>query len=571
MQMQKNWIVKNSVEDEKVQSLVTDLSIDEVLAKLLVQRGISSFEDAKKWFRPSLENLHNPFLMKDMDKATERLIRAIKNEEKILIYGDYDVDGTTAVSLFYLFLQKYSKKLDYYIPDRYKEGYGVSKIGIDFAIDHSFTLLITLDCGIKANTNIAYAQANGVDVIVCDHHNQGDVLPNAYAVLNPKRHDCSYPFKDLSGCGVGFKLLQAFCQNQDISLDELYAYLDIVAVSIASDIVKIVGENRIMTYYGIKQIIEKPSLGIDAIKRISQIEGNSLSVSDIVFKIGPRINAAGRIGSGRLAVELLTCQDSSLVMEIVKEVNDNNEFRKDLDKSMTVEALAMIAGEPNQELKTTNVVFSPEWHKGVVGIVASRITEVYYRPTIVLTEANGKVTGSARSVDGFDLYAALEKCADLLENFGGHMYAAGLTMKKEQFHFFKIRFEEVVSSSIKPEMLIPKIKIDSTLNIDAITPKFYRILKQFEPFGPGNMTPVFVTSGIVGNQTIRTIGNDGSHLKMMVKSSDSSVMFDAIGFGFGNTAETLKQSTFDICYTVEENEFRGDVKLQLRIRDVRLS
>jgi len=568
--MQKNWILKETVEEHAIQQLTKDLSIDSVLAKLLVQRGILTFEDAKKWFRPSLDDLLNPFLMKDMNKAVERLVRAINNNEKILIYGDYDVDGTTSVSLFYLFLQKYSTKLDYYIPDRYKEGYGVSTTGIDFAIKHSFTLLITLDCGIKANSQIAYAQSNDVDVIVCDHHNQGEKLPKAIAVLNPKRNDCTYPFKDLSGCGVGFKLLQAFCQTKNISTDELFQYLDIVAVSIASDIVKIVGENRILVHYGIKKILENPSLGIDAIKRIAQINSSSLSVSDIVFKIGPRINAAGRIGSGRLAVELLTCQDPSLVMEIVKEVNDNNEFRKDLDKSMTSEALLMIANEPNQETKTTNVVFSPEWHKGVVGIVASRIIENYYRPTIVLTEANGKITGSARSVDGFDLYAALEKCSDILENFGGHKYAAGLTLKKENFEAFKERFEQVVSSTILPEMLIPKVKIDSVLTVDSITPKFYRILKQFEPFGPGNMTPVFTTMGIVGNQTIRTIGGDGAHLKMMVKSNDSSIMFDAIGFGFGSDAETLKQSKFDICYTIEENEFRGEVNLQLRIRDVRI-
>jgi len=567
--MQKKWVIKESGDNALICQLMEALSIDEILAKLLVQRGITTFDEAKDWFRPSFTQLHNPFLMQDMDKAVERLIRAINQNEKILIYGDYDVDGTTAVSLFWLFLSKYSNKLDYYIPDRYKEGYGVSKIGIDFAIEHSFPLIITLDCGIKALSQISYASSNGIDVIVCDHHNQGEELPNAYAILNPKRNDCLYPFKDLSGCGVGFKFLQAYCEKQNISIEALHQFVDIVAVSIASDIVKIVGENRVLVYYGIKKILENPSLGIDAIKRIAQIDGNSLTVSDIVFKIGPRINAAGRIGSGRLAVELLTCQDASLVMEIVKEVDANNEFRKDLDKSMTAEALLQIANETNQESKTTNVVFSSEWHKGVVGIVASRITEVYYRPTIVLTESNGKITGSARSVDGFDLYSALEKCADLLENFGGHKYAAGLTMKKENFESFKIRFEDVVRSTIHADMLIPKIKIDTELSIETISPKFYRILKQFEPYGPGNMTPVFVTNEIQGDDSIRQIGTDGSHLKLFVKSKVSKNVFDAIGFGFGGNAVELKKSKFDICYTIEENEFRGETKLQLRIRDIR--
>ena len=567
--MQKDWIIKDSVDEGCIQQLVNDLSIDAVLAKLLVQRGLTTFDDAKAWFRPSLDNLHDPFLMQDMQKAVNRLVIALEKNEKILIYGDYDVDGTTAVSLLWMFLSKYSKKLDYYIPDRYTEGYGLSIAGVNFAIENGFSLIITLDCGIKANTQIAFAQSKGVDVLVCDHHNQGKELPPAYAILNPKRNDCKYPFKELSGCGVGFKLLQAFCITQNIPQNELFQYLDIVAVSIASDIVQLLGENRILVAYGIKQIVENPSLGIDALKRISQLDGNSLSVSDIVFKIGPRINAAGRIGSGRLAVELLTCKDSSLVMEIVEEINSNNEFRKDLDKAMTSEALLMIASDPNQEQKKTNVVYSSEWHKGVVGIVASRITEVYYRPTIVLTNANGKITGSARSVEGFDLYAALEQCADLLENFGGHMYAAGLSMKEENYEAFKARFEQVVGLTIQPEMLIPKIRIDSELLIDTISAKFYRILRQFEPFGPGNMTPIFMTKNIQGNDTIRPIGNDGGHLKMLVKSTNANVVYEAIGFGFGKETETLKKSTFDICYTIDENEFRGEKKIQLRIRDIR--
>jgi single-stranded-DNA-specific exonuclease len=567
--MQKNWILKSKGDPFLIQQLMTDLNINSVLASLLVQRGVSTFKEAKDWFRPSLDNLLDPFLMKDMDKAVERLIKAIDSEEKILIYGDYDVDGTTAVSLLRLFLNNYSKNLDYYIPDRYKEGYGVSKAGIDFAIEHSFSLIITLDCGIKANNNISYAQLHAIDVIVCDHHNQGDELPDAFAILNPKRIDCGYPFKDLSGCGVGFKFMQAFCIKKNIPAIALFEHLDIVAISIASDIVKITGENRILVYFGIQQILKKPSLGIDAIKRIAQIDGSSLSVSDIVFKIGPRINAAGRIGSGRLAVELMTCKDESLVMTIVGEVNSNNEFRKDLDKSITAEALQMIETDLNRANKKTNVVYSPQWHKGVVGIVASRITEVYYRPTIVLTHANGMITGSARSVDGYDLYSALEQCSDLLDHFGGHMFAAGLSLEEENLDAFKCRFEEVVSATIKPEMLIPKIKIDAELSLSLITPKFYRILKQFEPFGPGNMTPLFLTQQIDGNDTIRSIGSDGSHLKMKVKTKDTKNGLDAIGFGFGKDAELLKKSQFDICYSVEENEFRGETTLQLRIRDIR--
>ena len=567
--MLKKWIINSEINESLETELVNLLNIDKILARLLIQRGISDFESAKRWFRPDLANLHDPFLMKDMDKAVERLTDAISTGEKILIYGDYDVDGTTAVSLLILFLKKYSKYIDYYIPDRYKEGYGISKQGIDFAKQYGFTLIIALDCGIKANDEIGYAQSSGIDVIVCDHHNEGLTLPQAFAVLNPKRIDCIYPCKDLSGCGVGFKLLQGFCVKNKIDLAELFEYIDLVAVSIASDIVKIVDENRILTYFGLRKINSNPVLGISAIKQIAQMH-NDIDISDIVFKIGPRINAAGRIQSGRLAVELLTCSDSDLVKQVVYEIDKNNNHRKDLDKATTSEALMMLSIEPEHDKKNTNTVFSPSWHKGVVGIVASRITEVYYRPTIVLTESEGIITGSARSIDGFDLYSALEKCSCLLEHFGGHMYAAGLTMKKENYEIFKSTFESVVSSMIDPEMLIPKLKIDAELPLGSINPKFYRILKQFEPFGPGNMTPVFLAKNIQPIQSVRTIGTDNSHLKITFQHNGDMGVLDSVGFGLGKYVDNIKTEPFDVCYSIDENEFRGEKNIQLKIRDIKL-
>ena len=563
----RTWLFKPEGNPADVQRLATELNIDPSLANLLVQRGVNSFEDERRWFRPSLDDLLDPFLMKDMDKAINRLQQAIKNGEKILVYGDYDVDGTTAVSLIILFLKPRHNNVAFYIPDRYSEGYGVSLKGIQYASDNGFSLLITLDCGIKAHKQIDRARELSIDVIVCDHHHQDNTLPDAIAVLNAKRQDCQYPFKELSGCGVAFKFLQAYCLKENIPQTELYAFIDLVAISIASDIVEITSENRILAFHGIKKIIESPLVGIRAIKEIAKI-GESLSVSDIVFKIGPRINAAGRIESGTMAVELLTCTDFVKAMEIVGQVNDCNEIRKNLDKQITEEALAMIARDSSYKNKTTTVVYDSSWHKGVVGIVASRLTEVHYRPTIVLTESNGKITGSARSVDGFDLHSAIEKCAEVLEHFGGHRYAAGLTLKPENLEAFSNLFEQAVSNSITPEQLIPKIKIDTELQATAINPKFFRILHQFEPFGPGNMTPVFCMKRMKDTGFSRAVG-DGTHLKVNLLSPHDKI-FDGIAFGMGSMENTIKNKMLDVCFALEENTWNGNTSLQLNVRDIKI-
>lgn len=565
----KKWIYKDAGETSLVEKLAAELSVEKSLAQLLVQRGVTSFEEARRWFRPSLEHLHDPFLMKDMRKAVDRLKRAIATGQKILVYGDYDVDGTTAVSLVILFLGNMYDKVAYYIPDRYTEGYGLSTKGVEYAREHGFALIVALDCGIKANKQIEHAQALGIDVIVCDHHHEGSQLPPASAILNPKQHDCEYPFKELSGCGVAFKFIQAYCIDQDIPIERLYEYLDLVAISIASDIVNITGENRVLSYFGIKKIIENPLVGIDAIKEIASIK-DSLSVSDIVFKIGPRINAAGRIDSGSIAVELLTSSDRSKARELVTTINGCNETRKNLDKQITEEALQQIERDPRYADKKTTVVFDKDWHKGVVGIVASRLTEMHYRPTVVLTESNGKITGSARSVDGFDLYAAIEQCADLLENFGGHMYAAGLTLKADMLDAFKKRFDEAVSASILPDMLVPKMKIDLELFPTSINDKFFRIMKQFEPFGPGNMTPVFSMKGLVDTGYSRPVG-DGSHLKLTLASPVFKSSFDGIAFGLGKMSEDIKNKSIDICFTLEDNTFRGETRLQINVRDLKIA
>jgi len=506
------------------------------------------------------------------DIACQRLKKAIDFDEKILIYGDYDVDGTTAVSLMILFLKRFTTNITYYIPDRYNEGYGVSNAGIAYAAKNNFTLVITLDCGIKAHEQIASAQLQGIDVIVCDHHNQGSELPKAHAILNPKRTDCTYPFKELSGCGVGFKFLQAFCSVQSIPIEEVYSLLDLVAVSIASDIVPMIGENRILAHYGLIKINTNPLLGIQAIKKIAGIEQKKVIVSDLVFKIGPRINAAGRIDSGSLAVELLTVDDADKAESLASQINSFNETRKDLDKTITAEAIVQIEQDAENLSKKTNVVYHESWHKGVVGIVASRIIEKHYKPTVVLTKSNDKITGSARSVDGFDLYSALEKCAHLLTNFGGHCYAAGLSMKEENLPLFKQQFEQAVNETILPEMLTPNIAVDTEIDLATITPKFYRILKQFEPFGPRNMAPIFLAKEVTENGSLRTMGGDNSHLKMHLKTKhNTSASFEAVAFGRGADAEQLKLNDLDVCFTIEENSFRGETRLQLNIRDVRIS
>lgn len=566
MALQRNWICKPQGSPGIVSRLSSELGIDPSLANLLAQRGITTFDEARKWFRPSLDDLHDPFLMKDMDNAVERLVKAADTGEKILVYGDYDVDGTTAVSLVTLFLQPRYPGVDFYIPDRYSEGYGLSMRGVQHAADNGYGLMLTLDCGIKAHRQVERAAQLGVDVIVCDHHEPGDTLPPAVAVLDAKRADCGYPFRELSGCGVAFKLLQAFCIRKGIPPEELYAFIDLVAVSIASDIVEITGENRVLAYYGIKKIEENPLVGLRAIKDVAKMSG-PITVSDIVFKIGPRINAAGRIEQGSMAVELLTCTDFARAMEMVGGVNECNETRKHLDKQITEEALADIAKDSSHAGRKTNVVYRPDWHKGVVGIVASRITEVYYRPTVVLTLSNGKITGSARSVDGFDLHAAIEKCAPLLENFGGHKYAAGLGMKPENLQAFRDMFEEAVSQAITPDMLVPKVKIDVELDPVSINAKFFRILKQFEPFGPGNMSPVFCMRGLRDTGSSRTVG-DGSHLKINVVAPGNHY-YDGIGFGMGHKLEMLGRGPVDICFSLEENSFNGNTSLQMMVRDIK--
>ncbi|NLA23562.1 MAG: single-stranded-DNA-specific exonuclease RecJ, partial [Bacteroidales bacterium] len=474
--IEKRWVLKEQAEKDKVERLSKELNVNSVIANLLVQRGIETYDEARVFFRPELNDLHDPFLMKDMDKAVERLEAAIKNKEKVLIYGDYDVDGTTAVALVYSYLRTFHSQLGFYVPNRYSEGYGVSIQGIDHAAEQEYSLIITLDCGIKANEKVIYAKEKGIDLIICDHHNPGDSLPDAVAVLDPKRKDCDYPYKELSGCGVGFKFMQGYIQKNKLDLTELYKYLDLVVVSIGSDIVPITGENRILAYYGLKTLNDRPCKGLNSIIHISGLQEKEIQINDIVFKLGPRINAAGRMESGSMAVELLISEHDHYADAIGYEINSFNTSRKKLDHDITDEALKMIENDPEKHIKKTNVVYSENWHKGVIGIVASRLTETWYKPTVVLTYSNGVVTGSARSVDGYNLYAAIESCSDLLINFGGHMYAAGLSLKPENVEVFMQRFEEYVSKTITDEQLIPTINIDSELQIKDITPKFYRIL-----------------------------------------------------------------------------------------------
>lgn len=568
--MEKRWKIKSESDPDIVKTLSEAINVDEILSRLLVQRGVDTFEQAKAFFRPSIEHLHDPFLMKDMDKAVDRLNSAIRNGEKILIYGDYDVDGTTSVALVYSFLRPYYNNLDFYIPNRYSEGYGVSTQGIDYAADAGCRLIISLDCGVKAVNKIAYAKKHGIDFIVCDHHTPGDTLPDAYACLDPKRNDCTYPEKELSGCGVGFKFMQAFCRKNGHDEELLYNYLDLVAVSIASDIVTITGENRLMAAIGLNKLNTNPSTGLKSIIRIANMENREFLISDIVFKIGPRINAAGRIESGRDAVELLISRDEPLADRMSESINVCNETRKDLDRLTTQEALEMInTSEPLQKLKST-VLFKPEWHKGVIGIVASRLTEHYYRPTIIITQSQGLATGSARSVEGFDLYKAIESCSDLLENFGGHMYAAGLTMKIENIPQFTERFERYVSENILPEQLIPQIEIDAEIQLKKITPKFYRILKQFTPFGPGNMKPVFVTRRVMDYGTSKLVGKDRDHVKLEIIEECSGSIVQGIGFSMGKHIQKIKSGDpFDICYTIEENVYNGNISIQIMVKDIR--
>ena len=550
---------------EAAKSLAKEIGISPILCRLLQERGITSAAEAKRFFRPQLNELHDPFLMNDMNIAVERLNQAMGRKERILIYGDYDVDGTTAVALVYKFLQQFYSNIDYYIPDRYNEGYGVSKQGIDYAYQTDVKLVIVLDCGIKAVEEISYAKEKGIDFIICDHHVPDEVLPPAIAILNPKRKDSTYPYDHLSGCGVGFKLMQAFAQNNGIELHQLTPLLDLVAVSIASDIVPIMGENRILAFHGLRQLNSNPSVGLKAIIDVCGLAEKEITMSDIVFKIGPRINASGRIQNGKEAVDLLIEKDFQTALEKSNLINQYNETRKDLDKSMTEEANHIVDQLENLSERRSIVIFNEEWHKGVIGIVASRLTEIYYRPAVVLTRTDDLATGSARSVSGFDVYKAIEHCRDLLENFGGHTYAAGLSMKVENVAKFTRRFEEYVTSHILPEQTSATIDIDAQLDFRDITPKFFFDLKKFNPFGPDNHKPVFATLNVYDYGTSKVVGRDQEHIKLELVDNKSNNVMNGIAFGQSSQARYIKtKQSFNICYTIEENTHkRGEIQLQI--------
>ena len=559
------WTLKTAPNLSLVDELSKVLSIDKVLSSLLIQRGIHTFEQAKKFFRPSLDDLHDPFLLKDMDIAVSRIEKAIANNENILIYGDYDVDGTTAVSLVSSYLKTITTKIATYIPDRYDEGYGISTQGIDFAADHNFSLIIALDCGIKAIEKVNYASQKNIDFIICDHHKPGDKLPKAVAVLNAKREDCSYPFDELCGCGVGFKLIQALASKRGQTLEDLTQYLDLVATAIAADIVPITGENRILTYFGLQVINSNPRNGIKAI--IQGVKKKILTITDVVFIIAPRINAAGRMKHGNYAVELLTEMDYETAISFAASIEKFNIERKEIDKKITYEALQQIEAADEKE-KFSTVVYSEDWHKGVIGIVASRLIESYYRPTLVFTKSGEKLAASARSVKGFDVYEALEQCSEHLEQFGGHKYAAGLTLSPDQYIPFKEKFEAVVKKTIDKELLIPEIAIDSPLELSDITPKFFRILKQMGPFGPKNMKPVFTTNAVRDNGYGKRVGADKSHLKLNIINGADQKTYNAIGFGLGDKI-TSTQNDFDIAYNLDENEWNGNTSIQLLLKDIK--
>ena len=564
--MQKRWVEQEIIDSKAVSELQHALQIDEALATILVNRGITNFEDARSFFKPDISALHDPFLMKDMEKAILRIEQAINKEEKILIYGDYDVDGTTSVSLAYGFFRKYHKRLDFYIPDRYKEGYGISTQGIDYAAEHGFSLIIALDCGIKSIDKVEYAASLGIDFIICDHHLPGDTVPAAVAVLDPKQSDCPYPYKELSGCGIGFKLIQAFTERNNIPFESIGCYLDLVAVSIASDIVPITGENRLLAWFGLERLNTNPCTGLRALMDISGKKDN-YTITDVVFTLGPRINAAGRIDDAKHAVHLLISDDAVTARDKGILINLKNTERKEHDSSITEQALAMIDADPVLINRKTTVVFNEGWHKGVIGIVASRLTEKYYRPTIVLTKSNGHVAGSARSVIGFDLYEALSSCSDLLEQFGGHKYAAGLTMKQENIPAFEKRFEEVVAASIPPELLTREIVIDATLDLNRIDAKFFRILNRFAPFGPQNMAPVFLSKNVYTYGEATIVGSN--HLKMTICQEGSS-LFECIGFNLGHYLPVIKKGLpFDICYSIEENIWKDKRSVQLYVKGIR--
>ncbi len=563
------WRCVPKPEPEIISELSRSINVNTTLATILVQRGIGDFETAREFFSPTLDQLHDPFLMKDMDKAVERLIHAVNTNQKILVYGDYDVDGTTAVSMMYSFLYSFYPHVEYYIPDRYGEGYGVSFQGVEYAKNNDFKLIISLDCGIKSLDKIARANELEVDFIVCDHHLPGDQIPDAVAVLDPKREDCNYPFKELCGCGVGFKLIQAFCEHQGWPAEKYLTYLDLAAISIAADIVPVSGENRVLSYFGIEQLNTKPKRpGIKALLEKANLK-RPLTVTDLVFVIAPRINAAGRISSGKEAVSLLIEDDFQRSMAISIKIDENNSFRKDLDKSITLEALEQIGGSAELVEAKTTVVYDESWHKGVVGIVASRLTETYYRPTIVLTKSGDKLAGSARSVVGFDVYQAIEACSEYLEQFGGHKYAAGLTLSADQLDPFKQAFEKTVSNSITEELLTPEIVYDTELDFEQITPKFIQVLNRMSPFGPDNMQPVFYTENVRDAGWAKIVGEN--HLKcLLFDGKDPNIRIDAIGFKLADKLPILKSGLpFKVVYCIEQNEWNGNISNQLVIKDIK--
>ena len=568
--MEKKWELKESPDPEKVSQLATELGIDKVLAGLLMKRGVTTFTQARSFFKPDLANLYDPFLMIDMDVAVERLRKALESGEKILVYGDYDVDGTTAVALVYSFIRRFTDQVDFYIPDRYEEGSGVSAKGVEWAAENGFTLIITLDCGIKANEKVDFATSKGMDMIICDHHLPEIELPKAVAVLDPKREDCHYPFDDLSGCGVGFKLVQGYAQKYGIQFETLEPLLDLLVVSISSDLVLMTDENRILAYFGLKRLNENPRKGLLAMINLAKLEPGHVGIDDIVFKIGPRINAAGRMETGRLAVDLLIATNDADASQIGSKINDNNNDRKSIDREITKEALDMVESGKCLANENATIVYNPDWNKGVVGIVASRLVEAYYKPTIVFSKSNGLVTGSARSVQGFDLYEAVESCADLLENFGGHVYAVGLTLKEENLPEFSARVDKFIGEKIRPQMLVPSVDVDARLDFAQITPKFLRILKQFQPFGPGNNNPIFLTEDVYDDGNGRKVGAGGVHMKLdLIQETMPYHQISAIAFNMSEYFDYIKDGNpIDICYSIVENYYRGSSTLQLRIRDL---
>ncbi|WP_210489845.1 single-stranded-DNA-specific exonuclease RecJ [Rufibacter aurantiacus] len=568
--MQKRWVVKDAPDAAKVQHIAQSLNLVPALAAILCQRDICTFDEAKAFFRPSLQDLHDPFLLKDMDKAVNRLVDALHRQERILIYGDYDVDGTTSVALVYGFLQPFFQdRIEYYIPDRYSEGYGVSFRGIDYAQENDFSLIISLDCGVKSIDKVAYANTKGVDFIICDHHLPDEELPQAVAVLDAKRADCPYPYKELAGCGVGFKFMQAFCQQQGFDEEPLLQLLDLVVVSIAADIVPITGENRILAYHGLRRMNNAPLRpGLAALKELAELR-SELDITQIVFGFAPRINAAGRMGDAKRSVAMLLARTKEEAFDMVQKINVSNSERRGHDTSITKEALQMIEDDDFLRSARSTVLFKESWHKGVVGIVASRCIEKYYRPTIILTESNGKATGSARSVHGFDVHQAILACSDLLDQFGGHMYAAGLTLPVENVPAFRERFEQIVAETIREEQRVPMVEIDIPLEFHQINQRFFNILRQMEPFGPGNMAPVFMSTCVYDTGSARVVGD--AHLKLRL-TQDGETFFDAIAFGMAEYYPRIQKGIpFDVCYAIEENVFRGNVTLQLRIKDIRFA